>query len=121
MQTVQSYAVCFEHNVANMLAAAENCRGALLLINKNLEESENATQFYVERCRQYHQLNQTLLHEREQTSRETARLRKELTAANKDKQQLMEVNEMLEKRLFELEVSRQDYALVSECRYNRVP
>ena len=113
MHTVQSYAVCVEQNITTLLAAIDGCRGALHFMHKDLVESENCIQYHAERSRQYHQVNLNLLHERDQTARETERLQKNLAGAKRDIQQLAEINDILQKRLFELEVAREDYVSVS--------
>src|SRR5689334_19479529 len=105
MQTVQSYAVCVEQNITTLLAAVDGCRGALHLMHKDLEESENCLRYHVEQSRQHHQINLSLLHERDQMAREMERLRTNLASATKDIQQLTQVNDMLQKRLFELDVA----------------
>ena len=120
MQTVQSYAICVDHNITTLLAAVDGCRGALHLMHKDLVESENCVQYHAERSRQYHQVNLNLLHERDQMARETERLQTNLAGSKRDIQQLVEINGMLQKRLFELELSREDYFSVSSCAACRI-
>ncbi|KAJ9601897.1 hypothetical protein H2200_013612 [Cladophialophora chaetospira] len=120
MQTIQSYSVCIEQNVTSLLAAIDGCRVTLHLMHKDLVESEHYIQYHAERSRQYHQVSLNLLHERDQTARETERLQKNVADAKREIQQLTEINDVLQKRLFELELSREDYTLETEGLNTRI-
>jgi cell division protein FtsB len=113
MQTVQSHAICVEQSIATLITAVDGCRGTLLLMQKDLVESENCLQYHMEQSRQYHQANLSLQHERDQMTREINRLRSDLAVEKRESQHLNQVNEMLQKRLYELGMIHNDHILVS--------
>lgn len=104
-----------EQNLHTLTAAVESCRGDLRLLSDELLTSDNSARFYFEKCLQYHHLNLSLIQERDEAAREIEGLQRNAAVTHGDLLQQNELNEILQKRVFELERSQDDHILVSVC------
>lgn len=77
--------------------------------------SDNYSRFYFEKSVYYYHLHLNLLQERSETAREIERLQKNAAVAQGDILQLNELNEILQKRVVELERLEDDRIVVSVC------
>lgn len=115
MQNTRAYINRVEQNLHTLTAAVDSCRGDLRLLNDELLTSDNSARFYFEKSLQYYHLNLGLLQERDEKAREIERLHTNAAITQGDILQLNELNEILHKRIFELEKSQDDQILVGIC------
>lgn len=113
MQNTRTYITSVEQNLHTLNAAVDSCRGALRLLNDELSASDNSVRFYFEKSLQYYHMNLGLLQEKDEMTREIERLRNNAASTHADNFQLNELNEILQKRIFELERLQDDHIVVS--------
>jgi hypothetical protein len=113
MSSTQTYVTCLEQNFHTLYASVDGCRGALRLLREELLASDNSAQFHFEKSRQYYQMNLSLFEERDEMTRDIERLHNNAASTHADILQLNELNEILQKRIFELERLQDDQNVVS--------
>ena len=113
MQTVQSNVVCIEQNLNMLCVAVNSCRGALHRLHEESVAADNCVHHYAEKCTQYHHMNLSICQERDELAHKVDRLYEELASAQRGNQQLNDINDALQKRIFKLDLAQEDYAVVS--------